>query len=535
MKQEAWFQPDIWATMARNFDFYFFCGPWIFVAAAAALILLLNFAIVFRRHPVWEYNFFPAEKCRFDAGSRDDVWALAVCGAVFGLYVANMYGGENSIFAHLDLMSVNTLNIFDQGVVPEYSAIRFSPLAFWDINAVYAVTHNYYLIHLYTAAKLLLILYLLYRLFDFVPVRLRFYGMALTVLLPSFFWLNSVIFPEQNAIIAFLLSLAALKKFGATRHYRWLLGFVAAMNWAIYTKETVILLYAVVAGVSLLANVAAGKIDMKSFLHPWRTAARFPVEYLIFWTALLFVSFYMLLTDSTFPNIYIASHQTGFLKILNIYKLNLLLAAYGAGLMLYRLFYKKIGAFWMMNEGLLCGALTVTYAVVFYFGIIPYPEYKTYYLVLSDIVLVWYAVQNTPSVKLKVAAMAALAFLCALVDFSFYEQDEGRDRREAVEFIGRQTAGGEETVFFMPVHTIGDLWELESWNSAFKHSFSERNLIFKNQMGAVLGNGTMFYPMVSGAPRSGDYVIEVKWRNRPLPEGAVKIFDNKSIGIYKLP
>lgn len=528
MRQEPWLESDILATMGRHFDFYLFFGPWFFAAIAAALFLLLQWALVWRRHPQWNYNFFPKRHYEF---APSDWPALGFATAVFALYMVMMYAGENSILSNLDLMHIGNMTAYQQGVTPIYSSIRMSPLSFWDLNALYAVTHNFYLINLYIAAKMLLILYLCYCLLDFVPVSRRLYGLGLMLLLPSLFWLNSVAFPEQNALIAMALSFLSLRRFAKTRRYFWLFLFLLTMNWAIYTKETVAVFYVGIAAVTLGQAFLNEQINLRSFLHPFRTIAQFPAEWLIFWSALLFTSFYKLLQDADGANIYVAAHQKDFLTTLQIYALSLFLLAAAFGTMLWRWRRQKGKNCPQAAVGLLLGAALADYLIVFYYGITPSPAYKPYYLVFSDIVALWWLI--SADFRWNKWLLGGLVALCLLINTIFFGRELGRDRHAAMEFLLADTQGAPATVY-MPIFSRGELWQAECWNGAFKYLAPRQKLLFKNNLGAKWTADDYMHEIVTAEPVKGDYILLINGRENSLPEGAVKLFVNKAAEIYKL-
>lgn len=531
MRQEPWLESDIWAVMLQHFDYYLFFGPWIFAAGAIVLFLLLQWALVWRCNPQWSYNLFPSAHYEYASSDRP---ALLFAAAIFVLYTAVMYAGENSILSNLDLMHIGNMTAYQKGITPVYSSIRMSPLSFWDLNALYAITHNFYLINFYTAAKMLLILYLAYCLLDFVPVSRRLYGLGLTLLLPSLFWLNSVAFPEQNALIAILLSLSAWRKFARTRRYRWLLVFLLTMNWAIWTKETIVVFYACIAAVTLVQALLAERINLRSFLHPFRTMAQFPAEWLIFWSAFIFTSFYKLLQDAegaNIANIYVSAHQQDFFATIQIYALSLLLLAAAVGVMLRQKRRQKNSNYPQAAVGLLLGALAVDYLVVFYYGITPTPAYKPYYLVFSDIVALWWLI--SADFRWRKVLLGLLAAACLLTDAVFAGRELGRARREAVEFLLEDMQGA-PAVVYMPLFSAGELWQAECWNSALNYLAPQQKLLFKNNIGAHWVADSYMHTIVTAEPVKGDYILLINGKTISLPSGAVKMFASKAAEIYKL-
>ena len=127
------------------------------------------------------------------------------------------------------------------------------------------------------------------------------------MLLPGIFWINNIIFPEQNMLLFILLSLIEAKKYcleGAKK--RNFFAFVIFMNLALYTKEHAILLYLGILIVAILYHVYVENINFKSFIHPFRTIKSMPLEFMMFFSMWLYSTLYMLIMVQSDKNSYIA-------------------------------------------------------------------------------------------------------------------------------------------------------------------------------------------------------------------------------------
>jgi hypothetical protein len=133
----------------------------------------------------------------------------------FSIYAVTMLLQDNSLFNNPDLMSLNTIFIFHRGLAASYGPARMCPVSFFDLNALYAITHNFYIISVYIMLKQALILWLLYCFLNFLSPAKRLFTLGTIQLVPAVFWLNGIIFPEQNILIFILASLLCLKRFSA--------------------------------------------------------------------------------------------------------------------------------------------------------------------------------------------------------------------------------------------------------------------------------------------------------------------------------
>lgn len=287
MIEIPWLRSDVAANIRNNFAFYFGYERFGLYAACVAAVIVLNCMAV---------KFFFAGEYRFSAGdrrfffNRKDKTELAGAAALafsFLLYALNLFSLELSVFGNYDQMVVNNILDMRRGLQPVFTSMRFNPAAGIDHNIIYGITHHYALIGGWVLLKQALCLWLLYRFFVFVPAVRRLFMLAAVNFLPAVFWVNGIVYSEQNTLIFVLLSLTALQKYDGRHGLRQLLWFALWANLAIYTKETNIFVYFGILLYLVLAKVWAGKITLRSFLSPFKTVAGMPAE---FCTAYLFVN-----------------------------------------------------------------------------------------------------------------------------------------------------------------------------------------------------------------------------------------------------
>ena len=327
MIEIPWLRSDVAANIRNNFAFYFGYERFGLYAACVAAVIVLNCMAV---------KFFFAGEYRFSAGdrrfffNRKDKSELAGAAALafsFLLYALNLFSLELSVFGNYDQMVVNNILDMRRGLQPVFTSMRFNPAAGIDHNIIYGITHHYALIGGWVLLKQALCLWLLYRFFVFVPAARRLFMLAAVNFLPAVFWVNGIVYSEQNTLIFVLLSLTALQKYDGRHGLRQLLWFALWANLAIYTKETNIFVYFGILLYLVLAKVWAGKITLRSFLSPFKTVAGMPAEYILFWSMLLFSAGYLLLSNLLTDGAYVRHHHQELPTLLAINAAELCLAA----------------------------------------------------------------------------------------------------------------------------------------------------------------------------------------------------------------
>lgn len=215
MIEIPWLRSDVAANIRNNFAFYFGYERFGLYAACVAAVIVLNCMAV---------KFFFAGEYRFSAGdrrfffNRKDKSELAGAAALafsFLLYALNLFSLELSVFGNYDQMVVNNILDMRRGLQPVFTSMRFNPAAGIDHNIIYGITHHYALIGGWVLLKQALCLWLLYRFFVFVPAARRLFMLAAVNFLPAVFWVNGIVYSEQNTLIFVLLSLTALQKYTA--------------------------------------------------------------------------------------------------------------------------------------------------------------------------------------------------------------------------------------------------------------------------------------------------------------------------------
>ena len=353
----------------------------VFVVLAVGFFLLRN---SLKNNSGYAHSFDP-ENCTFSWHSYSDIGALILLISAFVMTAIYSFSLENSLFENYDLMTVNTIMPLTKGVTPVFDYYRIPPLSFWYLNFLYAVTENIYLIKLFVLAQLGLAIFLLYILFRFIPVAKRLIMLAVFMMMPVMLQTTNIIFIERSLFIYLAAGLICAQNYCKTGKLKWAAWFLFFMNFSIYVKETAILFYFGLISTSIIYQIWNEQINLKSFLHPFRTIKQMPLEFLMILSLFLYSVIYFLLLSLKVNYHVDNSFSLGFL--LDYYKFELIFIA-TASLILGLNTFKSLNssANPLFSSGsFLFGGICVTAGVVFVLHLAPISPHlntRTYYLVI---------------------------------------------------------------------------------------------------------------------------------------------------------
>lgn len=531
MIEIPWLRSDVAANIRNNFAFYFGYERFGLYAACVAAIIVLN-CLAVKFFFAGEYRFSTEDRhFFFNWKDKTELAGAAALAFSFLLYAFNLFSLELSVFGNYDQMQINNIYDMVRGQQPIFTSMRFNPIAGIDHNVIYGITNHYTLIGGWVLLKQALCLWLLYRFFAFVPTVRRLLMLAAINFLPAVFWVNGIVYSEQNTLIFVLLSLTALQKYDGQHGLRQLLWFALWANLAIYTKEINIFVYFGIFLYLVLAKVWAEKITLRSFLSPFKTVTGMPAEYILFWSMLLFSAGYLLLSDLLTGGAYVRHHQQELPTLLAVNAVELCLAAAALVVFVRKVLCRGFEETGAVAEGVLSGCLIIVYYVVFHLQIACFPDrYKTWYMYLPSVFCTAYLFINVKDRRLLAAFFVPLMLWSAWLNFWIRKQEEGTERRELAEFI--TSVANEQVSFFVSGKDSNDLWKLEAFNSALKYTVGGNNIRFKTNMEISSAKQRFltdkyYYEMKQEAPTDGDYVIarddeeshpkncgETIWQNR---------------------
>ncbi|MCQ2740861.1 MAG: glycosyltransferase family 39 protein [Alphaproteobacteria bacterium] len=554
------FQDDILNNIINFNKFYFTSRLWwgwiivVFVFLGGAFILLRNTL----RNPQY-YQSFYQDSSFFFQNSRSEKIAFAVLLTAFIITGIRMFSLENSLFENFDLMAINTTQIMKYGLQSAFNYYRISPLAFWYLNFLYAITQNFILIKTFVLCDLALMIYLLYRLFDFIPVTKRLCFLALFLLTPTMLETSNIIFIERSLFIYLALSLICAKKYCSTGKLKWAVGYLFFANFAIYTKETSILFYFGILSFSIFYNIWNGVIILKSFIHPFKTIKSMPLEFLTGLSLFFYAALYFLLISLT--ENYKSDNSASVLELILYYKFELCVC------LIVGIFFLKNSDIFKNDKNPLfsmqsyyVGGIFVLICIIFFLKLSPISPHlngRTYYLVIPLLFSLGYMAYKIRNHCILILITLLISGYSVRQDITSYQQEQGKYYREIAEFFAENLdKNASETIFLeekpFSKKPTQNVWMIEVWSSAFKYYFKDYNINFKFYTDYIklLGNEHSSYSHLQGAlyfnvyawiyPNPGDWLVI----NRSIHEQKLEHFadyrkekpqfQNKLFEVYKV-
>ena len=554
MINEPLFEENIISTIIRNFTFYFFGQVWYIYAIFLTLSIYIAYRLLCKGNCTLYPNLFPKPSAKFDTNNYKELAALLFLLFAFSVYAVVMFSQNDSLFNNPDQMSLNTIFIFHRGLAASYGPARMCPISFFDLNALYAITHNFYIISTYILLKQAIIIWLLYQFLNFLPLTKSLLTIGIIQLVPAVFWLNNIIFPEQNILIFILASLLCLRRFSAGKR-SGLLGFGIFTLLAIFSKETTVLFYGGILIFAVLYDVYKEKINLCDFLHPFRLAGKLPIETMLFLCCLSFAIFYLFIMVELKENVYIVFRQVEITHLLNLYKFEILAVILAWIIAIKKLVYHEKFDNPLFNEGTLFGATFLLLIIVLKLRIAPDLEHvrlKSYYAVLTDIFGIIYIARNLKNTKLLSCLCIFSLFYSTTTNLAIANNEIGQSRYETASFLSSIIQKENRLSYMLSPHTEETDWVKETWNAALTYYHPETNITLKmpslsddniiNQFSKYqYAKYKEYLSTIEGSkiPTTGDYyVVNINALDtdfsviKNLPHDLV--FENKLFRIYKI-
>ena len=546
MITEPLFRDNILSNIYNNFAFYFkyFINGnlhiWMIIVIA---FLLLNWVVTKFYFQSNYVAFTSTENFSFSKKCKSNLFGLFLVIVSFLIYCGNTLWQETSIYNNFDSMSWYYTLSFTQGIIPALDGhFRYTPLQAIDLNLIFGISNNPYFIYVYIYIKQFFILWLLYKLFVFMPVAKRLTMIAIINILPSVLWINSAIYPEQNTIIFVILSLIFLRSFQQSNKSRYLLYFMIFMNCTLYSKETTTLFYAGLGLYLLLSAVVNEKIGLNSFLHPIKCVTAFPAEYLMFWSLFMYATGWMILTDYGINNRYLMTHETDIAKIAQIYQTELLINFIALLIMTIKLIVLRGKKLHLFEEGSVIGCTFITFIIALYLKIIPSADYSIpYYLYLPAVFCTAYIFTNIASNKILYAILALIIGGACYTNINISSAQQGKERRDMAEHIISHAK-----FMLMTIHIDVNApnidtrwWKSKAWANALLYSYPDINIYFKlkpDVMNIWYYNHIIPVRVSDQDPIRGDYILVNKLHHPDYnpDSNAVISYENRVYTLYYL-
>ena len=530
--REQWFCDNIIAGIGRNFAFYFGYRNLILYVLFILVFNILNILIIKYFFKKADYAFVAAESYVFDGGKKSDKSALVVLIISFCLYVVNIFSLDGTVFNAYDTMNISNIQNMRYGVKPVFDSVRFTPAGSIDHNVVYAITSNYRLIDCWNIIKQALVLFLLYRFFAFVPVAKRLVMLAVINFIPAVFWINNIIFSEQNTLIFVLCSFLCLIKYDHGKNPVMLFAFIIWSNLAFYTKESNILLYMGLLAFLVLRRVFNEEIVLKSFLSPFKTLSAMPVEYLLFCNMFIFSIFYLLSSDLLTDGAYLRHNHRDIAELMQINRIVLVLNA--AALAVSARNLCKPGD--NLLKAAVLGCTLISFFIVFYLQIAGYPDYyKTWYLYLPAVFCTGYLFCRLEK-KMLFCLFVPVMLFSAYENYVFFEREEGKCRHGLADYVISRKEG--ISSWFVAEKNSRDSWKLECFNAALRYTHPNGVLVFKTDhyfRPIMEEENSFFFKTVRAShPEAGDYIIVHKSDNPHFSDkNMLFMYENECYLVYR--
>ncbi len=496
MFEEALFREHILANILTNLTTFATSRDWVEHCLVLFLLLYGAYKLLTRKNPALATykNLFPAEAYAFDPRKKADWLGLVLLGGAFAVIGFYLFQAENTRFSSPDLMDHFFATAMQEGVVPFYS-FRMLPMTFFDLNFAFALSNHFGVINCWILGQWVAIAFVYYHLFRNLPVALRLMVLAAMLLLPAVFGVNNIIFPERMVLLEIGLSLICVRRFSESGKPVWLGGFLLLMNYAIYSKETVIVFYFGMLTLAVLYNIYAEKIVMRSFLHPWRSMRAFPLETLMLLSMVFYGMLYGYVSRGIVSNPYRLLLKSSIAETLFFYRFEIILLLSAFVLLgIKMLYHRRAPVNPIFREGLLAASLAVTAVLFFCLRIVPvspYLGFRSYFMILPAVFSLWYiaaALKSHP--RILYAFLAVLTIFSLERDYRLANLEQGEYYRQAATEIGRLLS--ERPQMVLMIHDSGILepdlseryqenrnWQLAAWSRVLKHYFPDSGLRLK--------------------------------------------------------
>lgn len=204
-------------------------------------------------------------------------WAERAAAILFLLftviYIALIFHKEDFAYYDDDLLtefSVRGVNL-SPPVWPSLG--RFYPLADQEFNLAKHFTRSPDGYHAVVVVQLLILLVILFRVLEAVPLRYRFLALIAAMAAPSFLIpFAGFVYPERNVMFGLAAMLLCLQRYAKTRSRFYFVGALGATHFALYYKETVVLFVAAYAVSRIFLDFYRARKQREKW--SWREFAR---------------------------------------------------------------------------------------------------------------------------------------------------------------------------------------------------------------------------------------------------------------------
>ncbi|MBO7556186.1 MAG: hypothetical protein J6T72_02170, partial [Alphaproteobacteria bacterium] len=534
------FNSDILHHIYNNFLVYFKAYDVYKYFIAVVVVLLINWLFV----KYWcdaKYTSFVPKGSVENKSNEKAAWGILLLS--FGLYVLRFVAEEQTVLNNFDSMGPFFINSLQHGSTPVMRGWRFTPLTHIDTIIIYGISNNYFIIGCWCILKQILVLYFLYKCFNFIPKTRRLYLVGLINFIPAVFCVNNIVFPEQNVIIFILLSLIGLDKFQKTGSARYLLLFLLCMNCAIYTKETSILLYASYGLYLLYDGFREGRISFALIKRPWKQLRKMPIEWLMFVSMLIWLLFYCRATADIADNRYLKTHASPMLQMLGVYAVELIVTVMALFLLGRKIYKKQFSDMCMFMESSVIGSVVLVWYIICWLKIVPTQDFpESYYVYLPAVFCTIYVFENIKQVSTQRYLALLLVLLSLYQNWNCLVNMDGDARHDLMDFIETKAPKLQDkskkpmTLYFYSSNLMVDtvFWRTTGWIASFRSMLTDRNILVKMDKfyERFINSAYAIYPISFDTVARGDYIV-INRKSDPDLQGTNNlVYRNRVYDVY---
>jgi len=198
---------------------------------------------------------------------------------------------------------------------------RFFPLGNFYFNLLIPIFDKAHMLHAIIFCQTLILVFILYKLFDIFKVWQRFFLITFILLIPNIFHMQySLVYPDRDIILLLAAFVFFSKRYFETNrsNYLWYALFVA--NVSLYFKEVAFSIFLGFSFARLLYFYFNKEFSLKDFfIKPLSIVRRYPLEFgLTFCSFMYNFSYLYFIRPWIYSAGYVHTHKKDFLSILEI-------------------------------------------------------------------------------------------------------------------------------------------------------------------------------------------------------------------------
>jgi hypothetical protein len=198
---------------------------------------------------------------------------------------------------------------------------RYFPLGNFYFNILIPIFDKAYLLHVIIFCQTLILVFILYKLFDIFKVWQRLFLIAFILFIPNIFHMqHSLIYPDRDIIFLFALFVFFSKRFFETGRSKYLWYVLLVANISLYFKEVAFSLFGGFSFIRLLYFFLNKELSWKDVtIKKLSIIKRYPLEFGLSFCSLMYIlSYFYFLRPWLYDSEYVYVHKKDLLSLLEI-------------------------------------------------------------------------------------------------------------------------------------------------------------------------------------------------------------------------